>query len=97
MPRAAHSLGVIFSMLRAYRRVIRSQKYRSVICVHFNLNYCREQRLSERMLMTIRNRGVVGLYRGIGPGTLRSFLANGTSMIVMSNAQKLVTKLGLRE
>ena len=38
----------------------------------------------------------MGLYRGIGPGTIRSFLANGTSMIVMVNAQKKVTELGWR-
>ena len=56
----------------------------------------REQPLRSRLLLTFRERGVSGLYRGIGPGTLRSFLANGVSMIVMSNAQKLVTKLGLR-
>ena len=49
------------------------------------------------MVLTVRERGFFGLYRGIGPGTLRSFLANGTSMIVMSNAQKLVTKMGLRD
>ena len=53
--------------------------------------------MKTRLAMTFREKGVTGLYRGIGPGTLRSFLANGISMIMMSNAQKLVTKLGLRD
>jgi len=53
--------------------------------------------MSKHIANTFREKGVTGLYRGIGPGTLRSFLANGTAMIVMSNAQKMVTKLGLRD
>lgn len=40
--------------------------------------------------------GVGRLYRGILPGTLRSVVSNGCSMVVMIEAQKLVTKLGLR-
>lgn len=40
--------------------------------------------------------GVAGLYRGIIPGTLRAFIANGTSMIVMQWAQKKVSEWGLR-
>jgi hypothetical protein len=31
-----------------------------------------------------RKRGIRGLYRGFGPGAGRSFVANGTSMIVYS-------------
>ena len=53
--------------------------------------------LKQRLAFTLRERGIVGLYRGIGPGTIRSFLANGAGMIVMSNAQKMVTKMGLRD
>jgi hypothetical protein len=40
--------------------------------------------------------GISGLYRGILPGTWRSILSNGCSMVVMIEAQKLVTHLGLR-
>eukprot|EP00794_Sanderia_malayensis_P016179 gene16179-17805_t len=40
--------------------------------------------------------GFFGLYRGIIPGSIRSFLANGTAMIVMSYAQRKVSELGLR-
>ena len=41
--------------------------------------------------------GFLALYRGIWPGTLRSFLSNGTSMVVMVWAQKKVSELGLRD
>ena len=41
--------------------------------------------------------GITGLYRGIVPGSIRSFLANGCAMIVMSYAQRKVTELGLRD
>lgn len=40
--------------------------------------------------------GFMALYRGILPGTFRSILSNGCSMVVMVWAQKQVTKLGLR-
>jgi len=51
----------------------------------------------ERMRHVMRERGgFFGLYRGIGPGTARSFLANGTAMVVMSWAQTKVSELGLR-
>lgn len=49
-----------------------------------------------RMSHTIKERGFFALYRGIGPGTIRSFLANGTSMIVMSFAHRKVSDWGLR-
>lgn len=49
-----------------------------------------------RMSRTIKERGFFSLYRGIGPGTIRSFLANGTSMIVMSFAHRKVSDWGLR-
>jgi len=32
--------------------------------------------------------GVLGLYRGIGPGLTRSLLANGMSMVVFDQCQK---------
>ena len=41
--------------------------------------------------------GVTGLYRGIVPGSIRSFLANGCAMVVMSFAQRKVTDLGWRD
>ena len=49
------------------------------------------------MGLVIRERGgFFGLYRGIVPGSIRSFLANGCAMIVMSFAQRKVSELGLR-
>ena len=60
--------------------------------------YGEREAVVRRMRRIVRERGgFLALYRGIGPGTLRSFLANGTSMIVMQNAQKKVTDLGLRD
>lgn len=51
----------------------------------------------QRMRTVIRDRGgFLALYRGIGPGTIRSFLSNGTSMVVMVYAQKKVSDWGLR-
>ncbi|KAG1671217.1 Mitochondrial substrate carrier family protein L [Nymphon striatum] len=41
--------------------------------------------------------GFFGLYRGLAPGSIRSFVANGSAMIVMSCAQKKVTEWGLRD
>ncbi|WAR23697.1 MCFS-like protein [Mya arenaria] len=38
----------------------------------------------KRMATVIRERGFFSLYRGILPGTIRSFTANGTSMVVMT-------------
>lgn len=32
--------------------------------------------------------GILGLYRGIAPGSLRSFIGNGFGMVVMQYAQK---------
>ena len=56
------------------------------------------QSLLGRMRGVVREKGgVLALYRGIGPGTIRSFLANGTSMIVMQYAQRMVSRMGLRE
>lgn len=50
-----------------------------------------------RMQRVMRERGgFLALYRGILPGSLRSFVANGTSMIVMTAAQRKVSEWGLR-
>lgn len=52
----------------------------------------------KRMEIIFRGKGgFFGLYRGIIPGSIRSFLANGCAMIVMANAQKKVSDLGLRK
>jgi solute carrier family 25 carnitine/acylcarnitine transporter 20/29 len=51
-----------------------------------------------RLAYTVRERGgFLALYRGILPGTLRSFIGNGCAMIVMQYCQKKVTELGLRD
>lgn len=56
-----------------------------------------KQGLLQRMRAVVRERGgVLALYRGIGPGTIRSFIANGTSMVVMQYAQRQVSQWGLR-
>jgi len=50
-----------------------------------------------RMRLVIKERGgFFGLYRGIVPGSIRSFMSNGTSMIAMSWAQRKVSQWGLR-
>jgi solute carrier family 25 carnitine/acylcarnitine transporter 20/29 len=41
--------------------------------------------------------GIRGLYRGLAPGSWRSFTANGTAMVVMQYCQKKVTEWGLRD
>ena len=41
--------------------------------------------------------GVLGLYRGLTPGLIRSFNGNGVAMIVMQYVQRKVTELGLRD
>ena len=40
--------------------------------------------------------GVLGLYRGILPGSLSVFLRNGAAMIVMSKVNRAIDDLGLR-
>uniref|UniRef100_T1J5Q7 Mitochondrial carrier protein n=1 Tax=Strigamia maritima TaxID=126957 RepID=T1J5Q7_STRMM len=60
-------------------------------------SYGQDKSVLERMKFVIKERGgFLGLYRGLAPGVIRSFIANGCSMIVMSHAQKKVTELGLR-
>ncbi|XP_057317134.1 mitochondrial substrate carrier family protein S-like isoform X2 [Hydractinia symbiolongicarpus] len=61
-------------------------------------NYGKNVPLLTRMQMAYVDRGgMPGLYRGIVPGSIRSFLANGCAMIVMSYAQRKVTELGWRK
>ncbi|CAG2210190.1 CACL [Mytilus edulis] len=58
-------------------------------------NYGEKVSVIQKMKIVIKERGgFFGLYRGIMPGTIRSFLANGTSMVVMQFAQRKVTELG---
>ncbi|XP_076440697.1 mitochondrial substrate carrier family protein S-like [Babylonia areolata] len=60
-------------------------------------SYGQDMSVLQRMKLVIRERGgFLGLYRGLMPGTLRSFFANGASMIVMSFAHRKVSELGLR-
>ena len=42
-----------------------------------------------RARQVLRERGVRGLYRGIGPGSARSLLANGCSMMIFTYCQSL--------
>lgn len=60
-------------------------------------SYGKDQSVWLKMRAVVREKGgFIALYRGIFPGTIRSFLANGASMIVMANSHKIVTKFGLR-
>mmetsp|Transcript_5004 Transcript_5004/g.10779 ORF Transcript_5004/g.10779 Transcript_5004/m.10779 type:complete len:306 (-) Transcript_5004:2125-3042(-) len=43
----------------------------------------------KRAIAQIRQKGFLSLYRGILPGSIRSFVANGTSMLVFTYCQKL--------
>jgi len=52
----------------------------------------------QRMRLIVRERGGwMGLYRGITPGTIRSFLSNGTSMVVMQWGHREVSRRGWRD
>ena len=60
-------------------------------------SYGKDLPVLQRMKIVMKERGgFFGLYRGIVPGTIRSFIANGTSMIVMATAQRKVSEWGLR-
>jgi len=81
-----------------------------IITLH-NVNYCRQHFICNfinffvrdmpvvaRMRLVIKEKGgFFGLYRGILPGSIRSFMSNGCSMIVMTFAQRKVSEWGLRE
>ena len=43
---------------------------------------------TRRARSVMAERGVLGLYRGIGPGLLRAFVANGASMVALTHCQK---------
>ncbi|XP_031569673.1 mitochondrial ornithine transporter 2-like [Actinia tenebrosa] len=61
-------------------------------------NYGKDLPVITRMRLVIKEKGgFFGLYRGILPGSIRSFMSNGCSMIVMSWAQRKVSEWGLRE
>ncbi len=45
----------------------------------------------ERFRWVLKHRGgVLGLYRGLGPGSLRALVANGSGMIVFTKCQEIV-------
>lgn len=48
--------------------------------------------LAQRLVGVVRERGFFGLYRGLGPGSARSFLANGMSMTVMKWTERHLTE-----
>lgn len=51
-----------------------------------------------RMRLVVKEKGgFFGLYRGLLPGSIRSFMSNGCSMIVMTLAQRKVSEWGWRE
>ncbi|KAJ3025256.1 UNVERIFIED_CONTAM: hypothetical protein HDU68_007326 [Siphonaria sp. JEL0065] len=52
--------------------------------------------LVQRTRYLVGQHGVMGLYRGIWPGTLRSMVSNGFSMVVMLQAQKKISEWGWR-
>ena len=45
----------------------------------------------QRLVSIFREKGVFGLYRGLGPGSARSFLANGLSMAVFLYTKEHLT------
>ena len=50
-----------------------------------------------KRIAVVRERGgLFALYRGIVPGTIRSFFANGIAMIIMARSQQKMTEWGLR-
>lgn len=60
-------------------------------------SYTKEKNLFKQVAFIIKERGgVMGLYRGISPGLIRSFLANGSAFVAMTYAQRKVTEWGLR-
>lgn len=68
----------------------------ALLTVSLDLN-SRDVPVVARMRLVIKERGgFFGLYRGIVPGSIRSFMSNGTSMIAMSWAQRKVSQWGLR-
>jgi hypothetical protein len=63
----------------------------------FDLND-RHMTLIQRFRYVMNERGgFFGLYRGILPGSIRSFAGNGCAMVLMQYAQKKVSELGWRD
>lgn len=53
---------------------------------------------TERVRHILKNRGgFLGLYRGVGPGLLRSLMANGASMVVFSKCQEGMRALAAKQ
>ena len=59
-------------------------------------NLKNQAQAGKNWLAHARTTGLLGLYRGIVPGSLSVFLRNGAAMIVMQKANRLITDLGLR-
>jgi solute carrier family 25 carnitine/acylcarnitine transporter 20/29 len=62
--------------------------------------YMAERKMSiySRLKYTVNQKGgILALYRGILPGTIRSFIGNGSAMVAMQYFQKKVTEWGLRD
>lgn len=61
-------------------------------------NYMKEKNIFKQIGLIVKDRGgIPGLYRGISPGLIRSFFANGSAFVAMSYAQRKVTEWGLRD
>ena len=52
---------------------------------------------TEKCRKIVQTHGVLGIYRGILPGTISIFTRNGASMVIMQAAQKKLTELGFRD
>jgi len=59
-------------------------------------NLKNQAQAGKNWLAHARATGLLGLYRGIVPGSMSVFLRNGAAMIVMQRANRLITELGLR-
>ena len=85
---------VLFSVLSVSQLNVQSKS--ALLTVSLDSN-SRDLPVVARMRLVIKERGgFFGLYRGIVPGSIRSFMSNGTSMIAMSWAQRKVSQWGLR-
>jgi len=63
-------------------------------------NYLEQKHMTliQRLRYVVKERGgFLALYRGIMPGSLRSFVGNGSAMVVMQWAQKKVSEMGWRD
>jgi len=60
-------------------------------------NLKNQAQAGKNWLAHARTTGLLGLYRGIVPGSASVFLRNGAAMIVMQKANRLITEMGLRD